>query len=458
MKGSGSSHPPPKFDAVLRSFKKKGWGAPRAALHNLWPLVRVRRVPPHKSLRDEGRLSGPSTVPPVPGGPLSIGDEQHHYSSGLYQQTRRYLFAAPIPSSSRDIEMGRASLDTTIVTLHSGQEDYARRQPKQSISDMRSLRLYLKRTAAARPRVSALFISRGRNKWRVIKNTISAWIRKVIAHALNPDPPSCRPRAHAGIYFKLLIGQVSEAFESWQKGNLNAVQVSSIFQSSRSPDFSDILGTFIPSKADIEAYSLSAQDFIQTCSFDRRACSHKQFHTWTSDKYGQCYTFNSAFRKVVHKKKDKNETGNAIPRKTSSIGPMSGIRLTLNINAKDYVSLLSPDVGARIIVHSPHLLPFPEDEGFNISPGLSVSVSISLKKILRVGQPYGKCEDKTSSEIFKEYSAVTCRKVCLEREFWNTCGCFSGQSPVYNDKYHEKPSRQCSPFNVTQRPDLRIFH
>ncbi|XP_068238635.1 degenerin-like protein asic-1 [Palaemon carinicauda] len=248
------------------------------------------------------------------------------------------------------------------------------------------------------------------------------------------------------------------SFESWQKGNLNAVQVSSIFQSSRSPDFSDILGTFIPSKADIEAYSLSAQDFIQTCSFDRRACSHKQFHTWTSDKYGQCYTFNSAFRKVVHKKKDKNETGNAIPRKTSSIGPMSGIRLTLNINAKDYVSLLSPDVGARIIVHSPHLLPFPEDEGFNISPGLSVSVSISLKKILRVGQPYGKCEDKTSSEIFKEYSAVTCRKVCLEREFWNTCGCFSGQSPVYNDKYHEKPSRQCSPFNVTQSTCLIIAY
>ncbi|XP_068243498.1 uncharacterized protein [Palaemon carinicauda] len=62
---------------------------------------------------------------------------------------------------------------------------------------VRSLRLYLKRTAAVRPRVQALFASTGRTKRRVTKNTISAWIRRVIHHSLNPDPPpSRRPRAH----------------------------------------------------------------------------------------------------------------------------------------------------------------------------------------------------------------------------------------------------------------------
>ncbi|XP_068248828.1 uncharacterized protein [Palaemon carinicauda] len=62
---------------------------------------------------------------------------------------------------------------------------------------VRSLRRYLKRTAAARPHVQALFVSTGRTKRRVTKNSISSWIRKVISSTLNPDsPPSSRPRAH----------------------------------------------------------------------------------------------------------------------------------------------------------------------------------------------------------------------------------------------------------------------
>lgn len=61
---------------------------------------------------------------------------------------------------------------------------------------------------------------------------------------------------------------------------------------------------------------------------------------------------------------------------TSHPLPQSGIRLTLSIRARNYLTLLSPELGAKIIVHSPRHIPFPEDEGFNVSPGVSVSVSV----------------------------------------------------------------------------------
>ncbi|XP_069988901.1 degenerin-like protein asic-1 isoform X2 [Penaeus vannamei] len=236
-------------------------------------------------------------------------------------------------------------------------------------------------------------------------------------------------------------------FKSWSNGTLSFELVLSILNSSRTPDLSDVLGLYQPSDEDLESYSTPAKDFIQTCSFDRQPCSHKQFHSWVSDQYGVCHTFNSAFRKVALK---NGKTVSAVPRKTSSVGPKSGIRLTLSIRARNYLTLLSPDLGAKVIVHSPRRIPFPEDEGFNVSPGVSVSVSVGTKRIERVGPPWGDCEDETESEVFKEYSDIRCKKLCQENEIWDSCGCYLGRSPAYESSF-SRPGSKCSPFNITEK-------
>ena len=63
---------------------------------------------------------------------------------------------------------------------------------------VRAVRRYLDRTTQHRPRCEQLFISTGRNKKEVSKNTVSSWIRKVIslAYQLSGRPlPSPSPRA-----------------------------------------------------------------------------------------------------------------------------------------------------------------------------------------------------------------------------------------------------------------------
>ncbi|XP_063877280.1 amiloride-sensitive sodium channel subunit alpha-like [Scylla paramamosain] len=237
--------------------------------------------------------------------------------------------------------------------------------------------------------------------------------------------------------------------EHYEKGYLDIEQVSAIFSASRTADFSDMLGVYSPSKDDIGKFSMPAKEFIKSCSYDRRPCNHKQFFSWTSDQFGQCYTFNSAFRKVQHKSK----TVYVRVKSTTSTGPMNGLRLSLNINANEYVSLLSPDIGVRVIVHSPHQLPFPEEEGFNVSPGDSVSVSVSRKVIQRVGYPHGRCRNESGSSIYKEYTSIGCKKLCLEEEYWRECGCYVGKSPVYHRDMQPlvRPDIPCSPFNVRQK-------
>ena len=75
---------------------------------------------------------------------------------------------------------------------------------------VRAVRRYLDLTAQHRPRCEQLFISTGRNKKEVSKNTVSFWIRKVIslAYQLSGRPlpsPSPRARETRGIAPSLLF-------------------------------------------------------------------------------------------------------------------------------------------------------------------------------------------------------------------------------------------------------------
>jgi len=53
-----------------------------------------------------------------------------------------------------------------------------------------------------------------------------------------------------------------------------------------------------------------------------------------------------------------------------------GMSLVLIAEQDQYLEELGDIVGARILVHEPRLMPFPEDEGIFVQPGRATYVGI----------------------------------------------------------------------------------
>ena len=70
-------------------------------------------------------------------------------------------------------------------------------------------------------------------------------------------------------------------------------------------------------------------------------------------------------------------------RYTELIGSQNGLKLVLNINQDDYTGILTDLAGIRLSIHNAYSVPFPEDSGINISPGMTTSISLRNNKIIR---------------------------------------------------------------------------
>ncbi|XP_059816422.1 amiloride-sensitive sodium channel subunit alpha-like isoform X1 [Hypanus sabinus] len=57
----------------------------------------------------------------------------------------------------------------------------------------------------------------------------------------------------------------------------------------------------------------------------------------------------------------------------------------------DRTPFLTTSAGARVMVHSPDTVPFLEDGGFDIQPGLETSISMHKEEVSRLGGQYGDC-------------------------------------------------------------------
>ena len=57
----------------------------------------------------------------------------------------------------------------------------------------------------------------------------------------------------------------------------------------------------------------------------------------------------------------------------------AGLHLVLDIGQDDYATALSDVAGARIVAHRQQDMPFPEDEGITVTPGMATF--IGLKKV-----------------------------------------------------------------------------
>ncbi|XP_067660960.1 amiloride-sensitive sodium channel subunit gamma-like [Haliotis asinina] len=170
------------------------------------------------------------------------------------------------------------------------------------------------------------------------------------------------------------------------------------------------------------------KDMLIECSFQGKVCKPSNFTHFYNYRHGNCYTF--------------VPTGDyAFISKT---GPIYGLSLMLYAEEQEYISSLSSSVGFKVIVHNPKYMPFPEDEGFAISPGFATSTSISKVTVERVSAPYGKCKAygpgvEEPPNIFTTqvpnitYSDQTCKKTCLQKMLVSRCGCCDNMYPCNRD-------------------------
>ncbi|VIO94785.1 amiloride-sensitive sodium channel alpha-subunit, putative [Brugia malayi] len=107
------------------------------------------------------------------------------------------------------------------------------------------------------------------------------------------------------------------------------------------------------------------------CTYQSTKCTAKNFTRWEHGIYGNCYTFQATGQQYQ-----------------GFVGPLYGLSLTLYVADKEYLVRHSQGSGFKVEVHPAEYIPFPEDKGFTISPGVMTSVGIKQIRVSRMPLPY----------------------------------------------------------------------
>ncbi|XP_046998361.1 degenerin unc-8-like [Schistocerca americana] len=177
----------------------------------------------------------------------------------------------------------------------------------------------------------------------------------------------------------------------------------------------------------------SFQQLVVSCQFSGTSClsESQYFARSVHSGYGNCYTFTTN-------------------RKTVLPGKEYGLSLQLSLSREQQLrATLSPEVGARLLIHSPQLAPMPDEAGLNVPPGVATSVALQQVEIIRKALPYTtNCSSTWERTWYASYVGETynyslerCRRICLQIAFEEKCQC---THPNYMDLDRGKP-----PCNLT---------
>ncbi|KAH7968657.1 hypothetical protein HPB52_010513 [Rhipicephalus sanguineus] len=180
--------------------------------------------------------------------------------------------------------------------------------------------------------------------------------------------------------------------------------VDEFLKSSRTMDLSDMWMNFIATKDQLQKFGHQANDLVVQCTYNARNCfdeSHSilRVESYPSPRYGLCQTIRLA---------------NESMRKVRKTGPTLGMRLTLNIERSEYLDIISPEFGTRILIHPLGTLPSLERGGITLTPGSKSYISIRM----------------------------FCQTLCREAALLRTCGCL--------DELSTSGRVACDLCNVTQ--------
>lgn len=144
--------------------------------------------------------------------------------------------------------------------------------------------------------------------------------------------------------------------------------VEEFLKTSRTMDLSDMWMNFIATKEHLVKFGHKANDLVVQCTYNARNCfdethSILRVDPYPSPRYGLCQTIRLA---------------NDSMRKIRKTGPTLGLRLTLNIERSEYLDIISPEFGARLLIHPLGTAPTLERGGIILSPGSKSYISIRM--------------------------------------------------------------------------------
>ncbi|CAG0887660.1 unnamed protein product [Darwinula stevensoni] len=176
-------------------------------------------------------------------------------------------------------------------------------------------------------------------------------------------------------------------------------------------------------------------EFIKSCSFQGRDCHFEKYFLYSFDpNYGACYTFNSLLNE-----EDDYFPGN---RQTGLSGLLSGLSMDLFLNQTEYMpSVIAQNAGARLVLHSPDVLPAPNQMGMDMRPNTRNNIAISTMMVDRLPSPYpSACFDDWSQTPFNAtvashqpaYSLTICERYCVIQKVEELCYC---RDPRFSDSF-----------------------
>ena len=79
-----------------------------------------------------------------------------------------------------------------------------------------------------------------------------------------------------------------------------------------------------------------------------------------------------------------------------------GLEIGINLGLKDMFKAAGGLAGAVVLIHSKGTMPFPEDYGTVITPGVYNTISVRLVTIKRLPEPYTDCIMMDSDAAVKD--------------------------------------------------------
>lgn len=111
-----------------------------------------------------------------------------------------------------------------------------------------------------------------------------------------------------------------------------------------------------------------------------------------------------------------------------------------NTHQTTYAGVYNPyasgkGAGAKLVLNDlSDPFPFPDLEGVDIAAGVSSQIGVSLEHKLRMGQPYGDCEELQNNETTTMLAGL-----CFLKRVYEKCDCIDADSPFPITLYKELP-------------------
>ena len=170
--------------------------------------------------------------------------------------------------------------------------------------------------------------------------------------------------------------------------------------------------------------------FVFECTYNGKPCNMEDFRLFLHPTYINCYTFqpsrDSSNREIL-------------------TGPPMGLSIILHSEAKivsgyDQMDKSGNTNSIKVAIHSPNTLPFVKNNGIDLAPGRSTSVSLIMKKFERLGLPYAPCKKGESFSMDSQEFLSTsgfCREKCIAEALQKHCNCTSTmfEDILPRDKY-----------------------